>query len=363
MGTCLSNDRQPLLIDMSTLQEEGDSPDEQSELIGAGAPSPPLEMVRSGRYYETFYGHLWTFTDRISEALRSFHGEQSTCIWLCGDSSLDNKAWLFTGYQAAESFHRDFENRIFQFTAPALNGYETVLNPPGMVKDVNYWINEKLTKRSPNERVYCVNTAVEATTLSTRTGGCELCCVPRCGGKLLDSDEYIRDHIKPNDMIVCSIGGNDIALAPSILTVIFLFLIILTPSCFLFKYNPVVYYFVILFRHQVTAYLKSLTCKVKPKKIGVCCIYFLDEHNGESWANCALCCLGYCFCPSVLQQRIRVMFAVATSEIKISGTTIVPIALSDALDGKSHSDYVQRVEPSVTGGEKMASLIVEKMLK
>jgi hypothetical protein len=57
------------------------------------------------------------------------------------------------------------------------------------------------------------------------------------------------------------------------------------------------------------------------------------------------------------------MFAVATSEIKISGTTIVPIALSDALDGKSHSDYVQRVEPSVTGGEKMASLIVEKMLK
>ena len=65
----------------------------------------------------------------------------------------------------------------------------------------------------------------------------------------------------------------------------------------------------------------------------------------------------------MLQQRIRVMFAVATSEIKISGTTIVPIALSDALDGKSHSDYVQRVEPSVTGGEKMASLIVEKMLK
>ena len=57
------------------------------------------------------------------------------------------------------------------------------------------------------------------------------------------------------------------------------------------------------------------------------------------------------------------MFALATSEVKISGTTVVPIALSDALDGKTHTDYVQRVEPSITGGEKMASLIVEKMLK
>ena len=139
-----------------------------------------IEMVRSGRYYETFHGHYPIYTDRINHALRLYHGKHSICIWLCGDSSLDNKAWLFTpGYQTSQTFQKDYyELKSCYFTGNALNGYESILNPPGMVKDVNYWINEKLTKRRQQattefetQRYYSVNTAVEATTLASRTGG------------------------------------------------------------------------------------------------------------------------------------------------------------------------------------------------
>ena len=136
---------------------------------------------------------------------------------------------------------------------------------------------------------------------------------------------------------------------------------IICPYFLLFKYNPIVYYFVILFKHQVKAYLNKVINKKKPKKIGVCCIYYLDERNGESWANCALFFLCYCVCPSMLQYRIKRMFELATSDIRIKGTEIIPIALSDALDGKSTGDYIQRVEPSISGGEKMATLILNRM--
>lgn len=40
-------------------------------------------------------------------------------------------------------------------------------------------------------------------------------------------EELIRDRIRPCDMLVISIGGNDIALAPSIFTVIAMVLLIL----------------------------------------------------------------------------------------------------------------------------------------
>ena len=33
-------------------------------------------------------------------------------------------------------------------------------------------------------------------------------------------DLFLRDHIDPDDIIVASVGGNDIALAPSLMTII-----------------------------------------------------------------------------------------------------------------------------------------------
>ena len=47
--------------------------------------------------------------------------------------------------------------------------------------------------------------------------------------------------------------------------------------------------------------------------------------------------------------------------IRIAGTTVVPIALADALDGRDTRDYHQRVEPSIQGGRKIARLILSKL--
>ena len=54
----------------------------------------------------------------------------------------------------------------------------------------------------------CVNTAVEATTLSDRA----------CS--LLAQDRFLRDHIGADDIAVVSIAGNDVALKPLLGTIL-----------------------------------------------------------------------------------------------------------------------------------------------
>ena len=47
------------------------------------------------------------------------------------------------------------------------------------------------------------------------------------------------------------------------------------------------------------------------------------------------------------------------SHIQISGCNVIPIPLFETLDGKTTSDYVARVEPSCTGGRKIAECLLE----
>jgi hypothetical protein len=54
----------------------------------------------------------------------------------------------------------------------------------------------------------CVNAAVEESTI----GG-------RAAGALLPHDEFVRDHLSPRDVVIASLGGNDIALKPTLATV------------------------------------------------------------------------------------------------------------------------------------------------
>eukprot|EP00041_Stephanoeca_diplocostata_P027741 m.770112 g.770112 ORF g.770112 m.770112 type:complete len:186 (-) comp23238_c3_seq18:95-652(-) len=117
------------------------------------------------------------------------------CSYLAGDSSLDNKYW------------------ILQRTAPAVNGFEEILQPPVAVPDVAHHLNAILAdslQGSSKQTTGALNTAVEATTLGSRVGKC---------GKLWPSDIFIRDHITENDVLVVSVGGNDIALSPSCSTI------------------------------------------------------------------------------------------------------------------------------------------------
>ena len=90
----------------------------------------------------------------------------------------------------------------------------------------------------------------------------------------------------------------------------------------------------------------------------VCMLYFLDEKSTGSWADRTLTLLNYNTNPRKVQSLLRRLFILATSQITIPGCKVIPVPFFEALDGKDTIDYVQRVEPSASGGEKMASLIV-----
>merc|ERR1711972_637225 len=105
--------------------------------------------------------------------------------------------------------------------------------------------------------------------------------------------------------------------------------------------------------NAVQNYIIRILGPVRPKKVVVCMIYFLDE-NGSSWADQALAALDYNNDPARLQEAIRAVFRLATRRIRIRGTEVVAFPLFQVLDGRDSRDYVSRVEPSPSGGKKMA---------
>jgi hypothetical protein len=337
----------------------------------------PLQLVNSSRFYSEFHGHQVRHLEKLLPALR----EESNClIWTAGDSSLDNKYW-------------------FNDARPAPPGaYQRVLDPPTCNADVTYWLNmlsqerqQQLQQRprpsssssrqpqqqqrtNPHPRVAAINTAVEASTLNERTF------------RLRPQDRFLRDHIQPNDVLVVSIGGNDVALAPlpctivSILTLVNLPQVCLERGCIIgtapfdeyccgcgpasllscaCACPPCFGYMMHLFGTRIEKYVHQLTAKTRPKKILVCMIYYPDETQTASWAGPALGILGYNKNPTKLQTLIQHAFINGISKISIPGSEIIPIPLFHVLDGKDSRDYIARVEPSPQGGRKMAEYILD----
>ena len=140
------------------------------------------QLISSREYYAEYFGHPVRSLRALHNHLRGQDGR--ACIFLAGDSSLDNKFWIASD-------------------GAALNGYEALLRPPRMKKDVCYWLNAELIRRGLGNRYFCLNTAVEATSLNSRA-----CC------HLLDQDRLIQECITPQDTLIVSIGGNDLALNP-----------------------------------------------------------------------------------------------------------------------------------------------------
>mmetsp|Transcript_28867 Transcript_28867/g.62860 ORF Transcript_28867/g.62860 Transcript_28867/m.62860 type:complete len:340 (+) Transcript_28867:53-1072(+) len=318
--------------------------------------------VTASSYYKTYYGHEVEHLDVAYDALRRRH---ESIIFLAGDSSLDNKYWL--GQRKA-----------------ALNGYEDFLRPPEMKADVCYWLNYEAVRRGAD--LGCINTAVEATSLSDRA-----CCW------LLQQDRFIRRHITSKDHLIVSVGGNDIALKPVLCTILNMLVMsncvpkaciehwscgcppLIPPNtgvdcgCFLcglpgcitglLACPPSFGYFIDLFGNIVQNYVLRLIGCTRPQKVVVCTIYFPDEMVTGSWADAALGALGYNSAPDKLQAAIRTIFRLATARICIPGTEVVAFPLFEVLDGKTTSDYVARVEPSVSGGAKMASALMDAILE
>lgn len=315
--------------------------------------------VNSADYYATYHGHEPHFLEEVLQELRKDH---SSVVYFAGDSSLDNKYW-------------------FGQWEHAVNGYERALQPPRMKADVCHWLNREFVRRGAKQ-FCCINTSIEATSLNDRA----------CG-KLLPQDLFIQHTITEQDTLVVSVGGNDIALAPLLCTVVNLLTLVWCspqaciehcacacppnthmdagccgcglPACLtatLCGWPLGMGYFVDMFKNRVQNYVERLVEHRKPKKVIVCMIYFLDEKSSGSWADAALKCMCYDRNPSKLQQTIRSMFRLATSKIHIEGTEVVAFPLFEVLDGKDTRDYCQRVEPSPVGGLKMAKALAEAIL-
>ena len=149
---------------------------------GAAGPSGTThEAVDASRYYNEYHGHPY---DQLSTVVRSLRTQGKRLVWLAGDSSLDNKYW-------------------FSEAHPAVNGYEHILRPPEMKADVCYWLNKQAAETHGGPPLACVNTALEATALNDRSRG-----------QLWMSDKLIRDNIGSEDVLIVSVGGNDVALQP-----------------------------------------------------------------------------------------------------------------------------------------------------
>eukprot|EP00919_Chromeraceae_sp_WS-2016_P057661 GHVR01136673.1.p1 GENE.GHVR01136673.1~~GHVR01136673.1.p1 ORF type:complete len:366 (+),score=75.28 GHVR01136673.1:28-1125(+) len=329
----------------------------------------PFLSVDASEYYANWDGHPVEQLEQVHRALRA--QQKHSLIFLAGDSSLDNKHWLWQGTKSPHSIIHDTSHA---FTNNACNGYETVLRPPIMLQDVCYYLNKESMLVSGS--VACINTSVEATTLGQRE---------HCG--LTSQDIFIKDNITNNDYLVVSIGGNDIALSPSIFTVCNLACLLCCstetcikntcwcgcgytcikcctccPACSCGCAYPCGFdHFIRLFKYRVKAYIERLLEDMTgvPRRVLVCMIYYPDEMKSSSWAEAALSLLGYNNNPNKLQLMIKKVFELATTEIEIEGVDVIGVPLFSVMDGKNTKDYECRVEPSQQGGKKMASLIMK----
>lgn len=354
----------------------------------ASSASHTLDRVSVRRFYNEYHGHRKQDLELLFTNLRIIKGlagtddssssssassSSSSCpinssnhsfVWLVGDSSLDNKYWV----------HGD--------KVKACNGYEYALNQSDQsTADVAHWMNVKFdeyhhrqtvtNQSSTNPRngsncnaindqqqqqrphfYTCINCSVEESTVGERENG-----------RLFPQDEFVRDHMSPNDILVVSLGGNDIALKPSAGTIFAMAWL----SKFSRTSNVVdgsawgLDHFHSLLHEKYQEYLKNITSKCKPKLIVPCMIYHLDENpKSASWANLTLDMIGYNKNPKHVQAIIHRLFVdcMVNNPLEVAGVRkIHPIELSRALDGTDPRDYDNRVEPSSQGGMKMASLI------
>lgn len=302
---------------------------------------PKKLNISSRAFYANFHGHHLHYLVALERLLRGERSERCV-IWLAGDSSLDNKHWQYPDPD------KKMENSLNDdsFSGPALNGYETVLRDPcRSVRDVAYWINEAAA--NDGGRHVCINTAVEASTLKDRMTG------------LLGHDMLIRDKMQPQDSLIVSIGGNDIALRPSVRTMLSVSWLTFFSSEANITSSTAYGMGQIkqLFYENLKKYLEALTAKTKPKKLLVCMIYYPCE-SGDGWADPLLNLLGYNADGNPAKVRkiqllLDTAFRECIQKLEIPGTQVIPIALSKVLDSTNSEHYENRVEPSVIGGMLM----------
>ncbi|KIW06092.1 uncharacterized protein PV09_03262 [Verruconis gallopava] len=299
-----------------------------------------MERIAPLGFYTEWKGHLLADLKRLFANSLVARGDRPV-VWLAGDSSLDNKAWISANGSGGVPLPvsvPDIYTMCFKSLTP-------------MKPDVAFWMNHYL-----GDRATAINAAVEASLLRERSGGF-----------LLPHDRLVRDNIRAQDVLVVSVGANDIALSPTVCTALnMLWLARLSSQEGVEKGTArALSHFKKLFGREVERYVKALVGTTKPAAVVVCMIYYPLEASrfGEpSWADAPLKALKYDTHPQKVQAAIRAIYEQATMKISVPGTKVIPLPLFDVLDGKTPEDYVERVEPSVQGGRKMSQMLTKLIL-
>lgn len=282
-------------------------------------------LVDAIPFYTQYYGHP---LEDLAKLVRYFRSIGSRIVWLVGDSSLDNKHWLFEEDKTQTTL--DLAN---EWCAPAINGYEAVLNPPRMVRDVCYWMNHLLVGTD----MVCVNTAVEESCLADAPSA---------------HDGFVLSHLQLGDTVVASIGGNDLILKPAMSTLLTMGVgTYLVPQSWLstaltWLPNPLYQ----LFGVRTQEYMDMFS---KASQRVICTPYFPCA-SGGGWASRVLSRIDM----DKAQTALRAVHELYHKPMeRITGA----VPLYEALDWQCETDYKCRVEPSVSGGRKMADRIIKNL--
>lgn len=306
--------------------------------------TPGLEQIGSEpekeRFIDSdmFYSHYFGHPPNLLRQLVAQKPRQAPTIYLVGDSTLDNKYWI----PNRSELHPN------AYIRSKISG-----DNPVLCRDVSYWLSTVY----PSNRYTVINCAIEQTLLRSRVSSKSISSSKRRTKTddmpmHFEQDTIVRDHITNNDILVVSVGGNDVALAPTCATALaVLGSVLISPSIGMSVLRR-------LFKDGLQRYIEQLICKQRPRLVVICMLYYPDQNpKAQSWANVVLRMLQYNSKPHKLQRAIRTVFEKAVSQIAIPDTNICFAPFFDRLDGADSSDYVARVEPSEAGGRKMAELL------
>lgn len=298
-----------------------------------------MERISPTPFFTEWKGHPIVDLKKFFTNTLLLRGDKPI-IWLAGDSSLDNKAWIPADGPGGTKLPvsvPDIYTPQFRTLTP-------------FKPDVAFWMNHQL-----GERATVINGAVEASLLRERKYA------------LLQHDQFVRDNMREQDVLVVSVGANDIALSPTMCTAFNMMRLAHLSSKESIENGSAwaLSHFKNLFGKQVQKYIAELTKTTKPRAVVVCMIYHPLESGlsaEKSWADAQLRALKYDSQPEKLQAAIKTMYAQATMKINVKGTQVVPLPLCEVLDGKREEDYVERVEPSIEGGRKMSEKLKQVVL-
>jgi hypothetical protein len=325
-----------------------------------------MSKIHANWFYESSYhGHHLEDLNNIIGSLRSYNKQNKnrSVIFLAGDSSLDNKHWPLNDFNEKKLCNK-----------PPINGYEDVLKTDTSlcVPDVAYQINQTLIENGLDNEYVCINAAIEATTLHQRF------TETNYSGdiKLLPQDKFIYNNIRPDDILIVSVGGNDIALnALPETTRHFQNFIINSKKSEDEKNKDEISsykeYFRNIFNDKMKLYITKLCSRdgndSLPSVIIPCMVYYPALTLTQSgFANKILNATNYrTGKQEILQNFIKDLYLESTINIyieNINKTNIIdPCPLYEVLDSSNSKLYLKSVEPSIEGGKLMAARFVDQI--